>query len=169
MQLVFLDFSEVKVHQDSFPCFVSLELPGCLHKVFNSMAPYFCYLLVHFPLYFIYLFIWLLREREGEILMCKRNIDWLPPERSPTMDHTRKPGMCPDWGLNMQPFGAWEDPPTNGAAQLGLSHLFYWDFFFRWSYCFGFFLYIFYSQYIFLCMELDPKGNFCWLCWQCWT
>ena len=41
MQLVFLDFCEVKVHQYSFPCFVSLELPGCLHKVFNSMTLYF--------------------------------------------------------------------------------------------------------------------------------
>ena len=31
---------------------------------------------------------------------------WLPPERSPTGDLARNPGMCPDWESNWQPFGS---------------------------------------------------------------
>ena len=30
-----------------------------------------------------------------------------------TGDQTYMLGMCPDQGLNLQPFGAWENSPTN--------------------------------------------------------
>ena len=49
------------------------------------------------------------RETEGEkgreISMSERNINWLPPVCTPTGDQTHNLGMCPDWGLNLQPFG----------------------------------------------------------------
>ena len=40
------------------------------------------------------------RGREKEKYRCKREADWLPLVRAPTRDQ-----MCPDWGLNLQPFG----------------------------------------------------------------
>ena len=40
--------------------------------------------------------------------------------RHSTKDQTRNPGMCPDWGLNLQPFGVQDDAPTNWATQPGL-------------------------------------------------
>ena len=27
--------------------------------------------------------------------------------------------MCPDWGLNLQPFGAWDSAPSNRATWPG--------------------------------------------------
>ena len=35
---------------------------------------------------------------------------------SQTGDQTRNLGMCPDQESNLQPFGAWEDIPTNWAT-----------------------------------------------------
>ena len=31
----------------------------------------------------------------------------------PTRDRTHSLGMCPDWGLNLQPLGIGDDVPTN--------------------------------------------------------
>ena len=50
-------------------------------------------------------------ERKKE--MRERNIDWLPHVYTLTRDGTCKLGMCPDWELNPQPFGVWDDAPTN--------------------------------------------------------
>ena len=55
------------------------------------------------------------RERE-------RNIDWLPPVHALTRDWTQNLGMCPDWELNLQPFGVWDEALTNRATQPGLTH-----------------------------------------------
>ena len=33
--------------------------------------------------------------------------------RNPTGDQTHNLGMCPDTELNLQPFGPWDDAPTN--------------------------------------------------------
>ena len=53
------------------------------------------------------------RERERETLMRERNIDQFPPMCALTGDRTHSIDMCPDWELNMQPFGARDDAPTN--------------------------------------------------------
>ena len=34
----------------------------------------------------------------------------------PTGDQTHNLGMCPDQELNLQPFGLWDDAPTNRAT-----------------------------------------------------
>ena len=47
-------------------------------------------------------------EKERE----KRH-DRLLPTHAPTRDRTHNQGMCPDWELNLQPFGAWDNVPTN--------------------------------------------------------
>ena len=51
-----------------------------------------------------------LRERERE---RERNIDQLPPVRALTRDGTHNLERCPDWELNLKPFGVWNDTPTN--------------------------------------------------------
>ena len=51
------------------------------------------------------------RERDRDIDM--RNNHLLPPVHTPTGDRTHSLGMCPDWELNLQPFGVWHDAPTN--------------------------------------------------------
>ncbi|KAF6123874.1 dynactin subunit 5 [Phyllostomus discolor] len=33
--------------------------------------------------------------------------------KTPTGDRTHNLVMCPDWELNPQPFGLWDDAPTN--------------------------------------------------------
>ena len=55
-----------------------------------------------------------LRERE-------RNIDQLPPVCTPTGDWTCNPGVCPDWGSSLQPFGAQGDAPPSWATWPGKS------------------------------------------------
>ena len=67
-------------------------------------------------------FRWRRREREWEreILMLERNIDLLPPICSPTWDWTYDLGMCPDQGLNPQPFGEQYKAPTNWSTCSGL-------------------------------------------------
>ena len=47
------------------------------------------------------------REREKH-----QNINWLPPIRGPTGDQTHNLGVCPHRESNLQPFGAWNNPPT---------------------------------------------------------
>ena len=59
------------------------------------------------------------KEKERETLMWERNIDQLPPMRALTGDQTCNLGMCPDWELNLQPFGVWDNNPTNWANLLG--------------------------------------------------
>ena len=51
------------------------------------------------------------RERERK----RKNISWLPPIYALMGDRTCNPGMCPDQELNTQPFGVWDDAPTNQA------------------------------------------------------
>ena len=52
------------------------------------------------------------RER-GETLMWEKNIDWLPPVCTPTLDQIHNLGMCSDRELNLQPFGTQNNVPTN--------------------------------------------------------
>ena len=58
-------------------------------------------------------------EREKETSMWKRNIDQLPPICTPTGDWTCNPGMCPDWELNLQPFGVPDNALNYWATQPG--------------------------------------------------
>ena len=58
----------------------------------------------------------ILRERG------KKKHQWVnqpPPIRTPAGDRTSNPGMCPDQGSNLQPFGAQDDSPNNWATQPG--------------------------------------------------
>ena len=43
----------------------------------------------------------------------ERNINQLPPICTLIRNQTCNLGMCPDWGSSMQPFGPWDDAPTN--------------------------------------------------------
>ena len=43
----------------------------------------------------------------------ERNINWLPPIRTPTGDQTCNLSMCLDQESNPQPFSLWDDAPTN--------------------------------------------------------
>ena len=43
----------------------------------------------------------------------ERNIDWVPSICGPSRDWIHNLGMCPDWELNLQPFGEIYDTPTN--------------------------------------------------------
>ena len=64
---------------------------------------------------------WFERERTGWGGMERereRNIYQLLLIGSPTGDETRNLGICPDWGLNPQPFGVWDYTPTNLARAL---------------------------------------------------
>ena len=47
-------------------------------------------------------------------------MDQLSPVRFPARDRTHIPGMCPDWESNLQPFGVWDNTPTNCVTQPGL-------------------------------------------------
>ena len=51
-------------------------------------------------------------ERERE-----RSIDWLPPISTSNGDQTYNLSMCPDWELNLQPFGVRDNTPTKPAGQ----------------------------------------------------
>ena len=64
------------------------------------------------------------REKEREIeTERQRNIDVTEQYQSvascmpPTGDRTCNLGMCPDQGLNPQPFGAWDNIPTETPGQ----------------------------------------------------
>ena len=56
-----------------------------------------------------------LERKEGGGGERETNISW---------DRTHNPGMCPDQGLNPQPFGIRDNVPTNAATQPGLSFTF---------------------------------------------
>ena len=67
-----------------------------------------------------YLFVCLFeRERKEQ---RERNICQLPSVCTLTMGQTCNLGMCPDWESNPQPFGLWDDTPTNWAI-LARAHL----------------------------------------------
>ena len=53
-------------------------------------------------------------EREGEEHQCV-----VTSHASPTGDLARKPGMCPDWELNQQPFGSQAGTQSNEPHQPG--------------------------------------------------
>ena len=70
------------------------------------------------------------REREKEKRPCEKH--WLVAAYTPqTGDQTRNLGMCPDQGLNPQPFGVQDDAPTNRVTLFcgGFSHYFFSHFF----------------------------------------
>ena len=52
------------------------------------------------------------REREGG-REGEREIGQLPLIHTRTRDPTCNLGLCPDWGLNPQPFGVWDDVLSN--------------------------------------------------------
>ena len=63
-------------------------------------------------------------ERHTHIDVRERDTDPLPPVRTLTRGRPWNLGTCPDQELSLQPFGVWDDAPTNGATRPGLpSHL----------------------------------------------
>ena len=63
------------------------------------------------------------RGRGGE-RERKRNTDRLPAICTPIRDGTGNLGMCPDWELNPQPFGEWDDALRNWSTWPELKHFF---------------------------------------------
>ena len=53
------------------------------------------------------------RETGRETSMWERNNDRLPPACTPMGDQTHNLGMCLSWESNPQPFGMWDNTPTN--------------------------------------------------------
>ena len=53
------------------------------------------------------------RAGERETSVSEGDIDRLPLIDSPTGGRTCNPGMCPDWGSNLQPFGTWDETQNN--------------------------------------------------------
>ena len=47
-------------------------------------------------------------------------MDQVPPICAPTGDGMQNPAMCPDQGLNPQPFSVCDDAPNKWATQPGL-------------------------------------------------
>ena len=41
----------------------------------------------------------------------ERNVDWLLPIHAPTENRICNLGVCPDWELNLQLLGIWDDAP----------------------------------------------------------
>ena len=64
--------------------------------------------------YFKNIYLLILQREEGR--EREENICWLPPTYALTGHWTRNLGMCPDQGLNPQPFGGWDNTPTNRAT-----------------------------------------------------
>ena len=68
-----------------------------------------------------YLFLMRGDEREKE---RERNINvWLPLACLPTGDLAHNPGMCPDWELNLLPFGLQASTQSTEPHQPGLEVL----------------------------------------------
>ena len=54
------------------------------------------------------------REAERQIdIDVKEKHQSVDSSRRPNQDSTHNLGVCPDWELNLQPFGVWDDVPTN--------------------------------------------------------
>ena len=51
-------------------------------------------------------------ERQTDRHRCKRETS-IASQKCPTGDGTCNLGMCPDWELNLQPFGVQNNAPTN--------------------------------------------------------
>ena len=97
---------------------------GILEHFPENIFPYF-YLKIFLSrqlfLFFSFFFFFLIgfrergreRERERERNIVARNINQLSPVHALTKDQTCNLGMCPDQGLNLQPFGQWDDAATN--------------------------------------------------------
>ena len=49
-------------------------------------------------------------ERERDV---KEKYRLVASHTCPDQDQTHNLGMCPDWGSNRRPLGAWDDGPTN--------------------------------------------------------
>ena len=65
------------------------------------------------------------KEREGEILMCWRNINMLSPRCAPTRDGTHNLGYVPRLGIEQQHFGVWDAaPPTEPTWPRAFIYLF---------------------------------------------
>ena len=47
-------------------------------------------------------------------------------QKPPAGDLAHKPGMCPDWELNWQPFGSQAGTQSTEPHQPGLQKSFYW-------------------------------------------
>ena len=63
-------------------------------------------------------------EREREISMWERNIDWLPLVQALNRNQTQNQDMCPDQESNLQHFGLWDDTHPTEPHRLGLLFLF---------------------------------------------
>ena len=75
------------------------------------------------------------KRSDSETLLWERNISSLPPVLGPTGDHTL--GMCPGWESHPQPFGVWNNAPTNWATWPGpdarlfnMTYITLWDCYF---------------------------------------
>ena len=64
------------------------------------------------------------KETRTYMSMWERSIDHLPPVCAPTKDQTCNVGMSPNQELNLQPFSAWNNAPTNQAMWPGPHILF---------------------------------------------
>ena len=81
------------------------------------MDVFISYTRVYFLKYFIYLF---LERGEGREKERERNIDHLIASCiPPTGDLACNPGMCPDWDLNLWPFGLWDNTQPTELYQSG--------------------------------------------------
>ena len=52
------------------------------------------------------------RERQRNIEVREKH-QMVASRTHPDWDQTYNRGTCPDWGSNPQPFGVWDDTPTN--------------------------------------------------------
>ena len=68
----------------------------------------------------------LLLERDRGINKTRQNIDWFLLIDSLTRNGTHSAGMCSDQELNLQPFGVWDDTPTNWATPARALVGFWW-------------------------------------------
>ena len=53
------------------------------------------------------------RERKGEKYQCETETSISCLLYAPLQDLTSNLGLCPDHGSNLQPFGSWDDAPTD--------------------------------------------------------
>ena len=85
----------------------------CLLPLYNNSAATIN-VLFNRKIFSPHLGIYLLMLERGERKKQEREryIGQLPALCAVTGDQTENLGMCPDWELNPQPFGVWDDAPT---------------------------------------------------------